>query len=270
MRYNIGYFILSHGRPDKVLTYDVVRDLLPKEHLYIVIDDQDKTGDEYRSNYDNVITFCKADRLKLVDTCDTNKNPKNALCVRSFIIDEAIRLGYDYAFMLDDDITNFKYRYVNEAGTFKSDKITNLVDIIDELAEFAECSSSINLLSFSHSSFYAGGKDGMYSRGLDIVFSQAMLFKLSSFKSAYFRGLEEDFNITITDIEHLHYNVTSLCVESPAMNSESSVISSIAKGNRAMYSYIIYPPCVDVLANGKRRLHRENFIPKLVGGGYKK
>ena len=241
-----------------------------KYDLYLVVDDQDPQLQRYKDNYpNNLLIFNKSDRVKMVDTCNTDRNPKTALCARHFIADKAKELGYSYTVMFDDDITGFKYRYVNEEGTFKSQKIEDINSIFDALMDYMDTAETVNLLSFTHSSFYAGGKDGMYSKGLDVMFSQAMIFNLKNFEPRYFRGLEEDFNVTITDISHLHYNVACLCVESPLMNSASSVIQEVRDSNRAIYSYVIYPPCVDLLPNGKRRLKRDNFLPKVISSRFK-
>ena len=49
MRHN-GFvaFILTHGRPDRVLTYEKLRKHGYTGKIYIVCDDEDKTLPEYR------------------------------------------------------------------------------------------------------------------------------------------------------------------------------------------------------------------------------
>ena len=46
-------FILSHGRPDNVLTLDLIKRCGYTGKVFIVIDDEDPTGDQYRQNFGN-------------------------------------------------------------------------------------------------------------------------------------------------------------------------------------------------------------------------
>jgi hypothetical protein len=58
-------FILTHGRPKKVFTYET---LLQKNYtgkIYFVVDDEDKTKDDYKLLYgDKVLLFSKSEIVK--------------------------------------------------------------------------------------------------------------------------------------------------------------------------------------------------------------
>ncbi|MFQ7049208.1 MAG: hypothetical protein ACLRR1_11145 [Alistipes shahii] len=58
MRHN-GFvaFILTHGRPDRVLTYEKLRKHGYTGKIYIVCDDEDKTLPEYRKRFGDVLVF---------------------------------------------------------------------------------------------------------------------------------------------------------------------------------------------------------------------
>ena len=59
---NYAVFILSHGRPDRVITYDVLRRHGYTGRIFIIVDDEDKTIDQYKIKYkDQVIVFSKND-----------------------------------------------------------------------------------------------------------------------------------------------------------------------------------------------------------------
>ena len=61
MRHN-GFvaFILTHGRPDRVLTYEKLRKHGYTGKIYIVCDDEDKTLPEYRKRFGDVLVFSKS------------------------------------------------------------------------------------------------------------------------------------------------------------------------------------------------------------------
>ena len=57
---NFAVFILSHGRPDNVITYKTLKKLRYKGKIYIIIDNEDKTQKKYYKNFGNkVIIFDK-------------------------------------------------------------------------------------------------------------------------------------------------------------------------------------------------------------------
>ena len=64
MRSDFCVFILTHGRPDKVYTVESLRKSGYTGKIYIVIDDEDKTAEEYiRIFGDNVLVFSKDEVL---------------------------------------------------------------------------------------------------------------------------------------------------------------------------------------------------------------
>ena len=64
---NFVAFILTHGRPDRVLTYDKLRKHGYTGKIYIVCDDEDKTLPEYRKRFGDVLVFSKAEIAKTFD-----------------------------------------------------------------------------------------------------------------------------------------------------------------------------------------------------------
>lgn len=71
MRHN-GFvaFILTHGRPDRVLTYEKLRKHGYTGKIYIVCDDEDKTLPEYRKRFGDVLVFSKSEIAKTFDEGD--------------------------------------------------------------------------------------------------------------------------------------------------------------------------------------------------------
>ena len=72
---NFAVFILSHGRPDKVITYSTLRRQGYTGKIYIILDDEDQTVHQYNDNYaGETIVFSKknyADKFDIMDNFDT-------------------------------------------------------------------------------------------------------------------------------------------------------------------------------------------------------
>jgi hypothetical protein len=77
---NFCAFILSHGRPNNVKTYKTLLRSGYTGKIFIVIDTEDKTADEYYKNFgDKVIMFDKYEMSKEFDEVDNfnNRNPSS-------------------------------------------------------------------------------------------------------------------------------------------------------------------------------------------------
>lgn len=105
-------FILTHGRPDKQHTFQSLRKYGYDGEVYFVIDDEDKSGAEYRKKYgDKVVTFNKSKWIEKTDTMDIEQRRDVVVYARNAVFDIAKNLGYKYFVVLDDDYKNYEHRY---------------------------------------------------------------------------------------------------------------------------------------------------------------
>jgi len=112
MRDDFCAFILTHGRPDKVITYDTLKKAGYTGKIYIVIDDEDKTEAQYRKRFgDKVLQFCKADIAKQIDEGDNFNDRRAIIYARNACFDLAKQVGCKYFIELDDDYDWFKFRF---------------------------------------------------------------------------------------------------------------------------------------------------------------
>ena len=71
MRDDFCAFILTHGRPNNVITYDRLRAHGYTGKIFFVIDDEDKTASEYYEKFgDKVLMFSKEEMSKKFDQGD--------------------------------------------------------------------------------------------------------------------------------------------------------------------------------------------------------
>lgn len=106
-------FIISHGRPNKLHTLDLLKKNNYRGNIYIVIDNEDIKADKYQILYENVIVFDKKYIADLTDECNNFDNRRTTTHARNACFDIAEKLGYEYFLVLDDDYTCFRYRYID-------------------------------------------------------------------------------------------------------------------------------------------------------------
>ena len=111
MRKDFCAFILTHGRPDKVYTYRTLERHGYTGKVYIVIDDEDETGEEYRRIYgDKVLVFSKDEVARYTDQYDLSRDRRSALWAYNACQDLAQKIGCRFFVRLDDDYHYFAHR----------------------------------------------------------------------------------------------------------------------------------------------------------------
>lgn len=126
-------FILTHGRPHRVITYNTLRRQGYTGDIYIIVDNEDATIDEYRANYgDKVIVFDKLAISKTFDTGDNFNDRRAVIYARNACWGIAWELGLDYFLQLDDDYSSWWYKFDAELkysfrGTQRLDELFSIV-----------------------------------------------------------------------------------------------------------------------------------------------
>jgi hypothetical protein len=157
-------FILTHGRPDNVLTLKTLEKCGYTGRLYLVCDNEDKTLDRYRRNFgaDRVIVF---DKKAEADACDEGNNfdeRRVIIMARNACFGIAARLGVTHFVELDDDYTDFRYK-IEETGNHLA-IVKNLDAMFSLFLRFyiESCATSI---AFAQNGDFIGGFDngkGLY------------------------------------------------------------------------------------------------------------
>ena len=103
-------FILTHGRPDRVHTYRTLAESGYTGKVFIVIDDEDKTADQYRERYgDIVLQFAKSEVAKTFDEADNFNDRRTIVYARNACFALAEQVGCRRFAQYDDDYTNFEF-----------------------------------------------------------------------------------------------------------------------------------------------------------------
>ncbi len=158
---NFGVFILSHGRPDNLKTYQALKRCGYTGKIYILVDDEDKTKNEYKKNYgDEVIIFDKEEAAKITDAGDNSGKRNSVLFARNYSFVIAKNLGLTHFWQLDDDysafgwVTDNKYDYLT-SGTLT----TSLDEILSALCQFMEESGAASI-AMAQGGDLMGGAEG--------------------------------------------------------------------------------------------------------------
>ena len=132
-------FILTHGRPDNVKTYETLRARGYTGSIYLIVDDMDEALPRYQQQYgDQVLIFDKQAAAEAVDTGDNLQRLDTVLFARHACFKLAQELGLSHFIQLDDDYTYFEYRfdhrlnYATGRGVYSLDRIFGaLVDLLE-------------------------------------------------------------------------------------------------------------------------------------------
>ena len=154
-------FILTHGRPDRVHTYDSLRRCGYTGRIVLVLDNEDDTADQYRERFGagDIEVF---DKAAIAETFDEGVpgDRRTIVYARNACFDIAERLGYRYFIELDDDYTTFEWRFDNRLRYLTRDKeIRDLDTVLDIMLRFFR-SIPAKSIAMAQGGDYLGGGEG--------------------------------------------------------------------------------------------------------------
>lgn len=155
---NFAVFILSHGRPNSVLTYESLRKYGYTGKIYILIDNEDETADQYYEHYgDQVIVFDKKEESYKTDSGDNIKKRNTVLYARNANFKIAEQLDLTHFWQLDDDYTEFRYAFNSKMEYItKSIKLKNLDRLLSHMIEFLD-DTDTHCIALAQGGDYIGG-----------------------------------------------------------------------------------------------------------------
>ena len=136
MRDDFCAFILTNGRPEKVYTYKLLKRSGYTGKIFIVIDDEDKTRDQYLEKFgDKVLIFSKEDIASRFDEADNFGDRRSIFYARNACFELAEKVGCKYFIQFDDDYKEFQFRVdKNLDRTYRL--IANLDDVLSAMLDY--------------------------------------------------------------------------------------------------------------------------------------
>ena len=282
---NYAVFILTHGRPDKIYTLKALKNAGYEGRIYFVVDTDDETIDEYKRLYGekNVKVFDKKEVLKTFDIMDSQNNFKCIVFARNYCFELAEELGLDYFIELDDDYTQFNYRFDDEYRYITATKpIKHISKIFDYMIEYLE-NTNIDTVAFAQGGDFIGGKNGGMAQAVQSKRKAMNLFVIKTNRKFKFIGrINEDVNsyTALGKTGKLFITTTQVGLEQKTTQTNSGGMTEMYKAEgtyvKSFYSVIASPSSVKInlMGNKNKRLHHiinwKNTVPKIIKQDFKK
>ena len=275
-------FILTHGRPDNVSTYDTLRKCGYTGSIYIVIDNEDESADQYRQRFgkENVLMFDKKAVSKTFDLADTSNNLQTIVCARNASFQIAEKLGLEYFMQLDDDYNSFQYRYPLD-DKLKVIETRSLDAVIEAMIKFLDVSGVATFAMAQGGDFIGGLEGAAIHKPLLRKAMNSFLFKTNN-PITFVGRMNEDVNTYVLEGSRgkLYFTTTSVMLtqDQTQKNKGGMTETYLESGTyfKSFYTVIMHPSSVTVRTMGtnNKRLHHHikwnNTVPKIINESHRK
>ena len=281
---NYAIFILTHGRPDKVITYHTLRQSGYTGRIYLICDDEDKTLSEYQSKYkDQVIVFSKQAYEGKFDIMDNFEGNKVIVYARNACYDIARSLGLNYFFEYEDDYPGFYHRFI-EGPTLRAEK----VDSFDELCKaFIECLDKTNAITIamSQGGDFIGGAGSFDHLQYKRKAMNSFVFKVNQDPAddcIFIGRMNDDVNTYLTQgkVGKIFCQIANVMLVQLQTQSNSGgnteAYKTMGTYVKSFYSVMAAPSCckVSMLITTHPRIHHKidwnRAVPKIMHERHKK
>jgi len=261
---NFAVFILSHGRANHVVTQRTIRNSGYTGKVFIIIDDEDPTADEYKEQFgdDNVIVFDKEATAATFDEADNFKDRRAIVYARNASFQIAKDLGIKYFIQLDDDYTSFVFKY-DEAMIYKETPVEDLDRALCLMLDYYK-SIPATSIAFAQNGDFIGGSKGKLAMNCKPMRKCMNTFICCTDNPFQFVGrINEDVN-TYThkaSTGMLLLTIPNIAIIQMQTQGNSGGMTDIYLDGgtyvKSFYSVIFSPSCVTVQDMGAkhRRLH---------------
>jgi hypothetical protein len=268
-------FILSHGRADNIYTLKSLRKHGYTGKVVFVLDNEDKTAQNYLSKFQDVEIFDKKEIAKTFDEADNFNDRRAIIYARNACFDIARKLGYKYFIQMDDDYTSFDYRvYKNDSQKPKT--IYNLDSVFLTLLDFYKKTSFVTI-SMAQGGDFIGGKNNRMAKRPTIYRKCMNSFLCSTDRYFQFQGrINEDVNTYVNKQSKGLLMGTipmiSLTQKTTQSNKGGMTDLYIDSGTyiKSFYTVIFSPSCTTIKEMGDthKRLHHsikwDSAVPKIL------
>jgi hypothetical protein len=274
-------FILTHGRPNNIYTIKSLRKSGYTGSIALIIDDEDKTEDEYFLKHKNVHVFNKKEIAKTFDEADNFEDRRAIIYARNACFNIAKQLGFKYFIQMDDDYTRFEYRLYSSEKQ-KPQIINNLDSVLLLILEFYK-STNFATLSIAQGGDFIGGKNNRMAKKPTLFRKCMNSFLCSTERPFQFVGrINEDVNTYVYEASKGLLMGTipfaSIVQKTTQTNSGGMTELYLDSGTyiKSFYTVMFAPSCCTIKEMGdtRKRLHHsikwENAVPKIINQKNKK
>lgn len=277
-------FILTYGRPKKVKTYTTLIRFGYTGKKYLICSDDDNHLDEYKAEYkEEVIVFNKEKIKNTFDIGDNFNDDRTVIYARNACFDIAKDLGIKYFLVLDDDYTDFSYRF-NDELSYKTGRpyINNVDDIFKSVLEYYKTIPAKSI-AFSQNGDWIGGQNSAWAKELKLKRKCMNSFFCSTDRPFKYIGrLNDDVNTftRLGGLGDLFFTIPNVSLKQTDTQTNQGGLTDIylSQGTyvKSFYSVMFNPSSVKVsmLNTERSRLHHKinwnNTVPMILNEKYKK
>jgi hypothetical protein len=276
-------FILSHGRPDKVDTYNSLMKSNYTGKVYIVIDDEDKTAQKYYDNFgDKVIMFDKAAIAETFDEGDNFGDRRAVIYARNACFNIAKELGITYFIQLDDDYIGFRYKMDSNYKGIHDKTILSIDDVFDHLLDFYK-SIDAKSISMAQGGDFLGGLENDIHESINRRRKCMNTFICSVDRQFQFVGrINEDVNTYVwyQSLGNLFMTFPLIAIQQRESQKNSGGMTEMYLDSgtyiKSFYTVMYSPNSVQIrmMRSNHPRLHHQinwdHAVPALIEEKYRK
>lgn len=279
---DFAIFILSHRRANRIYTYKTLMRCGYTGKVYIVIDNEDKTAQDYYDIYgDKVIVFDKAKIAETFDEGDNFEDRRAVIYARNACFNIAEDLGIIYFMQLDDDYTAFDYRFDNNYS-YVCKPINNLDKVISIVLNYYR---TINAKSIAlmQGGDMLGGRWGGYAKSIRTYRKCMNTFICSVNRPFDFVGrVNEDVNtyVWFQSLGNLFLSINNATITQTTTQDNPGGMTEMYLDSgtyiKSFYTVMYHPSSVKIrmMVSKNRRLHHQinwnNTAPCIVRESHKK
>jgi hypothetical protein len=279
---NFAAFILTYGRPDNIKTLKTLKRFGYTGKTFLVCSTDDAKLKDYKEKYKEQVVVFDKDKVKF-DSADNFEDKRVIVYARNACFQIARDLGYKYFLQLDDDYTDFSYRFDNKFRYNNGRGYINKVDdIFDAILDYYK-KIPAKSIALSQNGDWIGGKESNWAKELKLKRKCMNSFFCSTDREFTFIGkINEDVNTytRLGSLGNLFFTIPNVSLKQTDTQSSKGGMSDIYLSSgtyiKSFYSVIYSPSSVRVgmLNTEKSRLHHKinwnNTVPKILNEKYRK
>lgn len=282
LRDNFCVFILSHGRADNIKTLKTLEKANYSGDWYIVIDNEDKTADEYYKKYgtERVVMFDKLKKSKEFDTADNFNDRRTIVYARNACFDIAEDLGYKYFLELDDDYTSLGHRMIKD-NKFIEVHSRQADNLFEAMLKFLDDSNASTVALAQGGDFIGGADSSFFKKGISRKAMNTFFCDVNK-RFEFLGRVNEDVN-TYTyqgSVGRLLLTVSKASITQVTTQASGGGMTDMYLDSgtyvKSFYTVMFMPSSVKIrmMGGAHKRLHHSvswnNTVPKIIDERYKK
>ena len=281
---DFAVFILTYGRSENIKTLKTLKRFGYTGKIYFICSDDDKQLDKYKEHYTKqVLVFSKKEYKNTFDIGDNFDDERVVVYARNACFDLAKKVGVKYFLVLDDDYTDFSYRFNGELSYNKGrGYINNVDDIFKAVLDYYKTIPA-KTIALSQNGDWIGGHNSGWAKELKLKRKCMNSFFCSTERPFKFTGrINEDVNAytRLGAVGDLFLTIPNVSLKQTDTQANDGGLTEIylSQGTyvKSFYSVMFSPSAVKVamLNTERSRLHHRvswnNAIPVILNEKHKK